>query len=121
MKTESNIPKANTATATTPVEKLAIALEQACPEYRLSETLSGCLSATSTSRSGAIEPNWSVRLQAVGMILDHRFGKPIQRQEIVTKTLDTDGEANLRERLKKSPALRKALRELLEDGDRIDV
>jgi hypothetical protein len=111
-----------TSIPTTPSQKLAAALAEECPERRIAETLSDCLSATVMNRAGAVEPAWSVRLQAVALVLDHRYGKPVQRQEVVTVAVDADS-SGMRERLAKSPALRKALKEMLaESGEKaIDV
>lgn len=103
-------------------QSLAAALENEIPDYRLARTISEAMSATVTTRSGTLEPDFKTRLAAAQLALHYRHGRPVERQEILTVAVDADG-SGMKERLAKSPALRKALREMLaESGEKaIDV
>jgi hypothetical protein len=87
----------------------------------VSDALFRALSATTVSRSGAVEQDTPSQLKAAALILENRVGRPVIRQEVVNVNLDAESEVGTRERLKASPALRKRLRQILDEIDRADA
>lgn len=61
-------------------------------------------------------PNWNARLQAVTILLNYFEGRPIERQEILTKDV-TEDDGAVMARILKSPAARKELRKLLDAAE----
>jgi hypothetical protein len=98
--------------------ELAEILARKIPFEMVSEALFRGLTATTVSRSGAVEQDTASQLKAAALVLENRVGRPVTRQELVTVNLDADAGAGLRERLAKSPALRSALRKALEESER---
>lgn len=99
-----------------PAQTLAAALEK-IPPHLISRALSEALVATSVSRSGAVEPDTRSRLAAAQMILDRVLGKPIERQQVVSAQVGCP-DGDLIERMVHSPALRSAIRNLLEAAEK---
>lgn len=108
---------------TKPAERLAEILSSECPDEQVGRVLRECLSATTTSRSGSIEPDSKVRLEAAKLVLGYRHGLPIRREESVSVNLDADSAIGLDERLRHSPALRRLLERALREatGDPLEV
>jgi hypothetical protein len=96
-----------------PGQALAAALENEIPEYRLARTISEAMTATMTTRAGTVEIDHKTRLAATSLALAYRVGLPVQRSETVMVNLDADQSDQLRERLAKSPALRRSLARML--------
>jgi hypothetical protein len=91
---------------------------QVSPEH-IAATLAAALSATTTSRSGTVEPDTRSRLQAASLMLAYQVGRPLERSESVNVSLDADSAVEIEERLRSSPALRQVLRRVL-DGIEAD-
>jgi hypothetical protein len=100
-----------------PSQAIAAALARSIPDNRIAETIASCLSATMTDRSGTVSPDHRTRLAAAQLALAYLVGRPVERQEVVTVSLDADSALGLRERLAHSPALRQTLRGALRDVD----
>jgi hypothetical protein len=100
-----------------PSQTLAAALDREIPESRIAEVLSQCLAATVSTRSGAVEPDHKTRLAAAQLALAYKVGRPVERQEVVSVTLDADASSGLAERLRHSPALRQSLGAMLQAAD----
>lgn len=77
--------------------------------------LAEALEATTTNREGTF-PDYRVRLQALQLVIETTIGKPIQRQEIITKSIRSDEETW--DAISKSPAALAALRKRLEEAER---
>jgi hypothetical protein len=107
-----------------PTTELAEILAKKIPFQMVSEALFRALTATSISRSGAVEQDTRSQLQAASLILENRVGRPIQRSESVNVELSADSAVGMEERLRHSPALRGLLRKMLErveDDQAIDA
>jgi|688.fasta_scaffold1621380_1 hypothetical protein len=105
-----------------PSAELAQILARKIPFEMVSEALFRALTATTVSRSGALEQDTASQLKAASLILENRVGRPVTRQEIVSVSLDADTEIGLKERLRSSPAMRAAMRQMLLEADEtIDV
>ena len=89
--------------------RLSAALRAAMPEEMIADVLARALSATTATRSGAIEADHKTRLQAVSIALSYTEGKPIERQQILSHAIAADPVADIEARLAKSPALRASL------------
>lgn len=96
---------------------LAELLNDDCPDALISQALQACLTATQTTRSGKIEPDNRIRLEAARLVMAYRHGTPIQRSETISVNLDADASLDMRERLARSPALRLALRKTLDEAE----
>ena len=103
--------------ARTASQQLAEALHTQIPEERLAEVLSSAMSATMTTRAGAVEPDHKTRVQAATLVLAYKVGRPVERQEVVSVNVCGDPDADFAARLKRSPALRRALRMLLAESE----
>lgn len=106
---------------TNPALAITSALENQVSPEQIAATLAAALSATSTSRSGAIEPDTRSRLQAASLILAYQVGRPLERSESVNVNLDGDAALGIEERLRQSPALRAIFRNILEKVDQTRV
>jgi hypothetical protein len=105
----------------TPSRELSAALDRDAPMDRVARVLADGLAATTTTRSGTVEPCWRTRMQAASLIIAQRIGMPIQRTESVQINLDADSSVGLKERLRHSPALRKSLAGMLAEAAEGDV
>jgi hypothetical protein len=103
--------------AENPSTTLALALGKEAPPERLAQVLADALSATTVSRSGSVEVDTRSRLQAASLILAYQIGRPIERSEVVTVSLDASQQGDMSERLRHSPALRAAMRRTLADSE----
>ncbi len=104
-----------------PNAELAEILAKKIPFEMISETLFRALTATTISRSGAIEQDSRSQLQAASLILENRVGRPVTRQEIISVDLNADSAAGMEERLRNSPALRSMFQKMLDKIDAIEV
>jgi hypothetical protein len=102
------------ATPLTAGQSLAKELAENIPDQRLGLAISQALVADQTNRDGTITPDHKVRLQAATLALAYLHGRPVERQEVVSVSLNADSSIGLAERLKNSPALRRSLRTILE-------
>ena len=79
--------------------------------------LEDCLSATVTVCGGdgklCTYPDSKTRLSAITLGLAYTAGKPVERREIMTRTMTTL--ETLREQTKASPEMRRALMKLLDE------
>lgn len=86
---------------------------------RAMDKLLACLEATRsfTDIAGNVhtEPDWKTIQSACVALLAYTDGKPIERREVITKHFDSLDDYG--DRLKKSPALRKAMGELLKESE----
>jgi hypothetical protein len=96
---------------------LAEGLAAGIDSSQIVAALREALSATSTTRSGVVEPDHRTRLDASKVILSYALGTPIQRSENVTVNLESESAVGLADRLRSSPALRDSLRRALAEAD----
>lgn len=105
-----------------PAHALARALEEEIPESRIARVLSDAMAADIVNRDGSRGPDHKTRLAAAETALAYRIGLPVRREESVVVNLNAEQGDDLKERLARSPALRRALAEMLaEVGDRSPV
>lgn len=100
-----------------PSTELAEILAKKIPFEMVAEALFRGLTATTVSRSGAVEQDTRCQLQAASLILENRVGRPVTRQELVSVNLDADSSVGLEERLRHSPALRSMMRKMLDRAE----
>lgn len=81
----------------------------------IAKVIHSLINATRPCKGGEL-PDARAMEAGAKLWLAYRAGLPVQRQEVVTVSVDADS-SGMRERLSKSPALRKALREMLEESD----
>jgi len=98
----------------TPAQLLAQVLNSECPEEEVGRVLRECLTATTTSRAGVVEPDFKTRLAAATFVTQQRHGLPVRREEILQVNVDADSAVGMEERLRHSPALRDLMRKMLE-------
>ena len=82
----------------------------------VAKTLAECLDATKTVSIKGVPletPDYKVRLDTAKLIMQYQVGNPVTRQEIVTKNIDTM--STLQSKLAKSPALRRAVGNMLDN------
>ncbi|MCB1130172.1 MAG: hypothetical protein KDN05_03525 [Verrucomicrobiae bacterium] len=96
-----------------PAHALARALEEEIPEARIARVLSDAMAADLVNRDGSRGPDHKTRLAAAETALAYRVGLPIRREESVVVNVDPAGSDDIKERLARSPALRRAFRDLL--------
>jgi hypothetical protein len=97
----------------TPSQRLAEILASECPDEAIGQVLRDCLGATIVTRSGAVQADSKTRLECARLVLGYRHGLAVKREEVVTVNLGAEESDKLAERLAKSPALRKALSQML--------
>jgi hypothetical protein len=103
-----------------PAESLAAAIACEITPERLSRVLSDALAADQVNRDGSRSPDFKTRLSALEIVLNRTIGTAPKADEVATTNPDANEGDKLAERLAKSPALRKALRALLE-ANTVDV
>jgi len=101
-------------TTQSPAHTLAAALAIDAPESRIASVLSAAMAAEIVNRDGTRTPDHRTRLAAAETALAYRFGLPVRREESVVVNLDADQSLGLEDRLRRSPALRAALRTALD-------
>ncbi len=92
-------------------------IELELPASRIASAISDALVAEIVTKGGVKIPDHRSRLQAATLALAYLAGRPIERQEVVTVSVDADSSAGIADRLMKSPALREQLRKTLDDAD----
>lgn len=102
----------------TSAREIAAALEKEISPDQVAKVLRDALSATTLSRSGAVEVDTRSRLQAAALVLSYQVGTPVQRSESVNVNLDADSAVGLKQRLAHSPALRKVLQGMLDEVEK---
>jgi hypothetical protein len=100
-----------------PNRALSAEIDHQAPAERIIRALTVALEATTTTRSGTVEPDHRTRVAAASKLLEYRIGRPVERQEIVSVNLDADSALGLADRLKNSPALRQAIRAALDSAE----
>ena len=100
--------------STDPSQALAIALAKEIPPEMIAKVLAEAMVATVVFRNGAVEIDHRSRLESTKLALTLQL-KP-EFAAAITKTKDANPDANLAERLKRSPALRRAFRKIIEDA-----
>ncbi len=107
--------RTNKSTRLSTTESLAAALADELPDERIAIAIRDALTATQTTRSGTLEPDHKTRLQAATLALAYKHGRAIERQQIITANATPDEhEADLSQRIAKSPALKAHLLRLIE-------
>lgn len=101
----------------TPGQALTESLARETPPDQIARVLREAMSATTVSRSGAVEPDHRTRLQACDLAIKMTVGLPVQRSEAVNVNLDADSAVSMQERLAHSPALRAMFRKMLAQAD----
>lgn len=96
-----------------PSAELAETLNAKIPSEMLADALFRGLTATTTTRAGAVEQDTRSQLQAASLILAYKVGRPVERSEVINVNLDADSMTGLRERLSSSLAMRQTLAGLL--------
>ena len=110
----SQFPEIKQAAQLTP--RLIEILADRFPPDRIAETIEKLLTATHLTKGGQkIDDNRAIEA-GVKLLLAYQIGLPVQRQEIVQ--MNIDGDAQVEERMLKSPAVRQALREKLDALDK---
>jgi len=86
---------------------------------KLADLLYELTEAKAITKGGHEIADNRTRLAATSLALAYLIGRPVERQEILTVSVDADAEAGLAQRLKSSPALRQVFRRVLDeiDGD----
>jgi hypothetical protein len=97
-------------------QQLAEVLHTEIPEERIARVLSDAMAATMTTRAGTVEPDHKTRVQAATLTLAYKVGRPVERQEVITKDVTTSVDEDLAGRLKRSPALRRMFRRILDEA-----
>ncbi len=106
----------NSLAKNTASQQLAQVLNEDIPEERIARVLSDAMAATMTTRSGTVEPDHKTRVQAATLTLAYKVGRPVERQEIVSVNVGASADDDLASRLKKSPALRRLFRKILDEA-----
>ena len=95
-----------------------VALAKVFPVERIAKLFEELAEATCITNGGREIPDNRTRLAAAKYVADQVIGTPIQRQEIhQTVTNRTEDESM---RLLESPAMRRAMREMLDRADRAE-
>jgi len=96
--------------------KLSQSLAEKFSPEEITSTLAHCMKATKTMVVGG-KPfevdDHKLRLDAVKLLLQYQIGMPVARSESVVHNVDTM--QTLQDKLKKSPALRRAVGRMLDD------
>lgn len=92
---------------------LAAVIDELAPAERTISALADALAADQVNRDGSRGPDHRTRVQAALALLQYRVGRPVERSEVISVTVEKDHAADLTERLKSSPALRASLQRLL--------
>lgn len=105
----------------TPAQWLAEVLDAECPDAEVGRVLRECLTATTVSRSGVIEPDFKTRLAAATFVTTQRHGLPVRREEVLQVNVDADSAVGMKERLANSPALRAMFRKILNEVENAEA
>jgi hypothetical protein len=85
------------------------ALLARCPPDYLAERVWRLCEAKRRMKDGNEEDDVRANEAGLKLALAYSIGKPIERQQIITKTISSDPVADIEERLAKSPSLRRSL------------
>jgi hypothetical protein len=91
---------------------------------KLSDVLADLLQATHLTKGGQMIADNRTRLATVAFIHDRIVGLPVQKIETLNVNLDADSAVGMEDRLRNSPALRQALKGILEkveNAEAVDV
>lgn len=99
--------------------EIVFALARKVPADKIADKIDELIEMKRQTKAGLVT---DVRAMEAGikLYLAYVVGMPTQRQEIVSVSLDADSSIGLAERLQKSPALLKSLKEIIakvEDGE----
>lgn len=101
--------------------ELMKALVTRFPPERVIAHLERLMTATAVTKAGREIPDCRTQLAAIQLLLSYTVGKPVERQEIINVNVDPKGadagNEEMKERLRQSPATRKALRAVLEEAE----
>ncbi|MCP5534252.1 MAG: hypothetical protein H7A48_13870 [Akkermansiaceae bacterium] len=78
------------------------------PDEEIEAALRSCLSATTTNRSGATEPDARTRLAAADLIIRYRVGRPREAPEPTPKAKGVSAD-DVFERAKETESYRKSM------------
>jgi len=99
--------------------EVALRLQERNYVNKVIRTLASALKATRDfkDKDGNIHssPDWNSRIRAVEVSLSYIEGLPIKRQQILHSKVETPAE--IKKKVKRSPKLRAALREMLDEMD----
>lgn len=97
----------------TPHAKLAEALAK-IPDSRIADVLLEGMSATTISRSGAVEPDTRTRIQAANLVIQYKVGRPgVSDGPPASSNDEGEGKVDLVERIAQSPAFFRSVEEML--------
>jgi hypothetical protein len=96
--------------------ELIESLKIAFPPEVIQAHIKACLAATVETRGGTVVTDNRTRLATLQLLVSYTEGRPIERQQVETLTHVADPDADLAARARKSPALRKMLRRVLDEA-----
>lgn len=97
--------------------ELIKAIDSEAPPDRLIRALAGALEADQVARDGTRAPDYRVRVQAATAILQYRLGRPDVRSSADPPNTEETGGESFQDKLKRSPALRSMLRQMVEKAE----
>jgi|GEM_PF-1776931 len=110
--------KRNSQPPTASSQAIAAALEREIAPEQLAAALADGLRATITSRSGVREIDYRTRLQAASMVLAYQVGRPREAPEAPPIPKQSLSDEEVMADLRRSPALRKGMRSMIEEAER---
>jgi hypothetical protein len=103
----------------TPHAKLAEALAK-IPDSRIADVLLEGMSATTISRSGAVEPDTRTRIQAANLIIQYKVGRPgVSDGPPAASNDEGEGKADLVQQMAQSPAFFRSVEVMLEKAAKL--
>jgi len=99
--------------------ELAVALAKYVPSDLIAERIQELVNAVRINKDGNEEPDVRAREAGLKLALSYKVGTPIQRAENVNVNVDVDGNSSvgLKEKFRRSPALREMYRKMLADAE----
>lgn len=98
-----------------PNHTVMAAIDKLAPPERVIRSLAGALEADVINRDGSRGADHKTRVAAAQLLLAYRVGRPVERQQVLTASVDNQQGEGLRDKLGLSPALRDALRRMLSE------
>ena len=87
------------------------------PPSRLVDKLERLLDAQMRTKTGQVVDDARTQLNAAQLLAYFYIGRPVERQEVVSVSLNPDSALDIEQRLANSPALREQLRLALANAD----
>lgn len=106
--------KVSLADSSTISKEIVAALAYVIPPETVAQTIASLMTASRTLKNGTVLPDTRAQDSGVKLYLAYMVGLPVQKTESVNITLDADSAVGMEDRLRKSPALRQALKGILE-------